>query len=155
MKSVEYYDELSAGYDELYGVEQRAKFEFVSDWLEDLPQPVLDVGAGTGLLSEFLDSVVLCDSSLGMLSKASGLRVVGDARFLPFKDKSFKSITCFTMLQDVVDKQSVLRELHRVASERVILTILKRSRTKEGVESLFKGFEVLIFGSKNLTIVSC
>lgn len=141
----EYYDKLSRGYDELYGAEQRAKHELLSDWLKLLKGSVLDIGSGTGIINEFIKPDVLTDSSFGMLSRAEGARVVCDARFLPFRDKSFDNITCFTVLQDVINKRKVLKGFERVCRDKVLITILKKLKTREELESLFKGFEVLEF----------
>ncbi|MBD3312099.1 methyltransferase domain-containing protein [archaeon] len=142
---IEYYDKLSQGYDELYGAEQREKYEFLKDWLSSLKGSILDVGSGTGIINEFIKPDVLTDSSLGMLSRAEGTRVVCDARFLPFKDKSFDNITCFTVLQDIIDKKRVVKELERVCSDKLIITILKKLKSREELELLFNDFKIADF----------
>jgi ubiquinone/menaquinone biosynthesis C-methylase UbiE len=140
---VEYYDKLSEGYDELYGEEQRAKHRFVQDWLDSLEGRVLDVGSGTGIINEFIKPFILTDSSLEMLKRADGQRICCDIRFLPFKDKSFNAVTCITVLQDVIDKKKAIKELTRVCKGRLVITILKKLRTREELESLFKGLKVI------------
>ncbi|MFA5406016.1 MAG: class I SAM-dependent methyltransferase [Candidatus Nanoarchaeia archaeon] len=140
---MDYYDQLSTGYNELYGDEQRAKFTFVKDWLAALEGQSLDVGAGTGLINEFYAPTVLLDSSFGMLSKAKGVQVVADARFLPFKDQSFDNITCFTVLQDIINKKQVIAELVRVVRDKILITVLKKLKSREELTSLFKGLTVL------------
>ena len=137
-----YYDQLSQGYEELYGEEQREKYRFVKDWLDKLEGVTLDVGSGTGIINEFIKPLILTDSSFGMLSKAEGTRVLCDARYLPFKDQVFDNCTCFTVLQDIYGKQRVVDELARVTKGKIIITILKKLKTREGVEKLFKGFKV-------------
>jgi ubiquinone/menaquinone biosynthesis C-methylase UbiE len=139
----DYYDQLSSGYNELYGDEQRAKYVFVNDWLASLQGMTLDVGAGTGLINEFMKPAVLMDSSFSMLVKAAGVRVVADARFLPFKDASFNNITCFTVLQDVFDKQLLVDELARVARDKILITVLKKLKSREELELLFKGLDLI------------
>ncbi len=139
----EYYDKLSKGYDELYGEEQRRKYETVKDWLLQLEKPIIDVGSGTGIINEFIKPAILTDSSIEMLKKATGQRVCCDARFLPFKSKSFKSVTCFTVLQDVIEKDLVIKELTRVSSDKIIITVLKKLKTREQIEQLFKNLEEL------------
>ncbi|MCS6875680.1 MAG: methyltransferase domain-containing protein [Aquificaceae bacterium] len=60
--------------------------------LENVQGLVLDLGCGTGLLSEGFDSVVGVDIALGMAKvyrDRFGRVVVGDAHKLPFKDGSF------------------------------------------------------------------
>ncbi|HLE06341.1 MAG TPA: methyltransferase domain-containing protein [Candidatus Nanoarchaeia archaeon] len=141
--SIEYYDGISSGYDELYGDEQRAKYSVVKDWLFSLAGTTLDVGSGTGVVSEFFKPAVLSDFSFGMISFASGARVVCDARFLPFKDKSFDNISCFTVLQDVYNKRVVVDEFKRVARYKLLITVLKRLKSREELEALFKGLKIL------------
>ena len=118
-----YYDELSEGYEELYGDEQREKYELLKDWIGTLKGLTLDVGSGTGIINEFFKPFVLTDSSFNMLRKASGKRIVCDARYLSFKDKSFNNVTCFTVLQDILNKRRVINELKRVCSDKIIITI--------------------------------
>jgi ubiquinone/menaquinone biosynthesis C-methylase UbiE len=139
----DYYDELSDGYEELYGDEQREKYQFIQDWLQSLEGRVLDVGSGTGIINEFIKPLVLTDSSLEMLKKAKGQRVCCDARFLPFKDKSFNAVTCITVLQDIIDKQKVVKELERVSNGEIIITVLKKLKTRGELEALFKGLKVI------------
>jgi len=141
--SIEYYDGISQGYDELYGDEQRAKYKVVSDWLLSLTGSTLDVGSGTGVISEFFKPTVLSDFSFGMISYATGERVVCDGRFLPFKNKSFDNISCFTVLQDVFEKDLVISEFKRVARAKLLITVLKRLKSREELEGLFKGLKVL------------
>lgn len=141
--SVEYYDGIAQGYDELYGDEQRAKYSVVRDWFYSLEGSTLDVGSGTGVISEFFKPTVLSDFSFGMISFATGERVVCDARFLPFKNKSFDNITCFTVLQDIIEKQLVVDEFKRVARSKLLVTVLKRLKSREELESLFKGLKIL------------
>ncbi len=140
-----YYDSISNGYNELYGDEQREKYLFVNDWLLSLKGSILDVGSGTGIINEFIKPTVLTDNSFNMLKKASGVRVCCDARFLPFKDKSFDNITCFTVLQDIIDKERVINELRRVCKDKIIITILKKLKRVEDVKKLFKNLRLIEF----------
>lgn len=138
-----YYDAISGGYDELYGEEQRLKYLFLIDWLADLQGSTLDVGSGTGIITEFFEPSVLTDRSMGMLKLAEGYRIVCDARFLPFKNECFNNITCFTVLQDIIDKRLVIREFHRVCTDKVIVTITKKLKAREELEKLFIPFKLL------------
>ena len=60
-------------------------------------QKILDVGAGTGLLSRHLSAanaeVIQCDASFALLKHSSGRRIAGRAEHLPFADQSFDAIT--------------------------------------------------------------
>lgn len=143
----EYYDELSKGYEELYAREQLDKVEFLVPWLENLEGPVLDLGAGTGLLQNFFLPNVSADSSIEMLKKNKNPnRVLCDARFLPFKDDSFNSLISVTMLQDVKEKERILRGIARICKGIIIITILKRNYKKENLDALMsKFFEIVCF----------
>ncbi len=60
--------------------------------LEKIEGSVLDIGCGTGILSEGLDNVVGIDIAIGMVKaykEKFGRVVLGDAHALPFKDESF------------------------------------------------------------------
>ncbi len=140
-----YYDSISNGYNELYGEEQRKKYLFVNDWLLSLKGSILDVGSGTGIINEFIKPTVLTDNSFNMLKKANGVRVCCDARFLPFKDKSFDNITCFTVLQDIIEKKRVINELKRVCKDKIIITILKKLKQVDDVKKLFNGLRLIDF----------
>jgi demethylmenaquinone methyltransferase/2-methoxy-6-polyprenyl-1,4-benzoquinol methylase len=85
---------------------------------------VLDLAAGTGTSSEPFAyagaEVVACDFSVGMLRVGKRERpnlsfVAGDATQLPFADESFDAVTMSFGLRNVVDVESALAEMARVA----------------------------------------
>jgi demethylmenaquinone methyltransferase / 2-methoxy-6-polyprenyl-1,4-benzoquinol methylase len=85
---------------------------------------VLDLAAGTGTSSEpFAHAgafVVPCDFSVGMLRVGKRARpslpfVAGDATRLPFADAAFDAVTISFGLRNVVDVESALTEMARVA----------------------------------------
>lgn len=90
---------------------------------------VLDVGCGTGLLYALLaEKGGYCgiDSSIEMLRIARKQQshaqfVRGDARCLPFREKSFELVTCVDMLQHIDDVQPVLSALSEVSGEHVLV----------------------------------
>src|SRR3954464_16016681 len=98
-----YYDEFSNGYEKLRGVNDRGGYhELVDDLEVDFASryaaggDLLEVGCGTGLLSERLPKVTKSargiDLSAGMLERARsrGLDVrQGSAIDLPYPDASF------------------------------------------------------------------
>lgn len=84
---------------------------------------VLDLAAGTGTSSAPFAAagalVVPCDFSLGMLREGRRRRpllpfVAGDARRLPFADRSFDAVTSSFGLRNVNDPDAALREMLRV-----------------------------------------
>ena len=80
---------------------------------------VLDVAAGTGLISRLLEGrghrVVAIDLSQEMLSHHTGRhRVRAVADHLPFPDETFDAITFGYLLRYVEDPTATLREMSRV-----------------------------------------
>lgn len=69
--------------------------------LESIKGLVLDIGCGTGILSEGLKHVVGLDIAMGMAKvykEKFGRVVLGDAHALPFKNKSFNCVmSSFTL----------------------------------------------------------
>jgi ubiquinone/menaquinone biosynthesis C-methylase UbiE len=147
-----YYDEISEGYNELYGDEQLAKWESARKLIKfSEGNKVLDVGCGTGLITEkiakLVNFVVGLDYSEGMISHAIKKEniqyVVADAKHIPFNDKDFDKVVSFTMIQDVDNWDEVFKEMCRVSKGDVLITVLKRSKKQAEVErKLSKFFKI-------------
>ena len=79
---------------------------------------VLDVGCGQGKLLDLLRdagiATVGLDASPTMLKAASGVRVFGDARMLPFPANTFGGAAALYMLYHLEDPVQVVAECHRV-----------------------------------------
>ncbi len=88
-------------------------------------QKILDIGAGTGLLSRHLAAtgaeVMQCDASIALLKHSSGRRIAGRAEHLPFADESFDAVTAgqcwhwFDRLAAPKEIRSALRPGGRIA----------------------------------------
>ena len=123
-----FFDLWSRFYD--VGVVQRAIYRPVHEAvLKELRWPpvnrIVDVGCGTGILTERLrseleaDVVAGCDFSLGMLEQAAArTRAVawmqGDALRLPLRDGSAQAIVCTEAFHWFPDHDAALREFRRV-----------------------------------------
>jgi len=126
------YDEIAEGYDELYGEEQRSKYEMILKLVEP-SEPALDAGCGTGMLLELLQCYsVGLDLSLGMLKVAKrkgrgerGDLVCGDAERMPFRDRCFRSAYSVTVVHEA---PGLAGELLRVLApgSRAAITLLKK-----------------------------
>ena len=129
-KKVDYYSSISKGYNELYGEEQIEKAKNILKYIK--PKGLLlDIGAGTGISTNLFNEStnILLEPSCNMLTQAAGLRVVGFAEKLPFKNKIFDAIISITSLHHSDIKKS-LKEVKRVSKRdsQIAFTILKKSK---------------------------
>jgi ubiquinone/menaquinone biosynthesis C-methylase UbiE len=124
-----YYDEFAERYDDHRGGRVPGGYHDLIDELElgflrprAQGREVLEVGCGTGLLLERIDSfagrAVGVDLSPGMLerARARGLEVEeASATSLPFEDASFDVVCSFKVLAHVREIEHAVREMVRVA----------------------------------------
>jgi len=90
---------------------------------------VLDLGGGTGYNGARIASacrrVVVLDVSLEMLRRAKKYRylnlVVGDARWLPFKNSTFDAVVAVDSLHHVRDYPGALKEVQRTGRNKVLV----------------------------------
>ncbi|MFP3178898.1 MAG: class I SAM-dependent methyltransferase [Thermocladium sp.] len=115
---IEYYDNLSRSYLDLYGSDAARKYVAALDFLKRGAR-VLDLGCGAGVGAGYLEGGFLyvgLDISMGMLrlAKLWGVDLVcGDGGMLPFRDSAFDVV----MLINIVDSDAdadVLFEARRV-----------------------------------------
>ena len=133
------YEELSKGYDELYGEEQLKKLNKIKHLLKGR---ILDIGAGTGIVARHFKNVVSLDPCKEMLDKAPGKKVIGRAEKLPFKEGEFDTIVSLTALHHT-DIDKVISEIKRLKPNNIVLTILKRSaKCEEIVKKIKKEFKM-------------
>lgn len=119
---IQRYDSLAKIYDQLYGEEQRDKFQLAK---VRKPGSILDVGCGTGLLLADLPEnpmAVGLDISIGMLQQAKkrlGKKihlVRGDASFPPFKPSTFSNMYAFTVI-DPRQAEAVTKAINNLLAE--------------------------------------
>lgn len=94
---------------------------------------VLEVGCGKCILSneiqkkEFKVTALDMHIGKGIKDKFPHLNfVVGDAESLPFKDKQFDTVICAHTIEHVRDLFTVINELRRVCSKRLIIVVPKQ-----------------------------
>ncbi len=117
---VDYFGRLAPHYEKLF------KPRFDQTWIRllSLPAPgiLLDIGGGTGRLSQFfsdgVDQVVILDESTGMLRevhhKNKLIPLCGRAEKLPFGDGSVDRILMIDALHHLEDQPLAAREMVRV-----------------------------------------
>lgn len=86
----------------------------------------LDVGSGTGAATRAMQArgsrVVALDAAVGMIASGPAPGVVGDARLLPFHDRSFAAVAAAFCLNHIDPPSAGIREMRRVtASGGVVL----------------------------------
>jgi|APSaa5957512622_1039677.scaffolds.fasta_scaffold31620_3 ubiquinone/menaquinone biosynthesis C-methylase UbiE len=141
-----YYDEISEGYNELHKEEQLRKVEIIIKELKlKGTEKILDVGCGTAFYAgHFGKGYLGIDPSEGMLKKAKGSKtILGSAENLPFEDKSFDVVISITAAQNFKDLEKAIKEIKRVAKKKIAITILKRSDKVKEIEKHLKGFKKL------------
>ena len=101
-------------------------FEAVESLLKH-GERLLDIGCGNGGLIDIatvkFEEVYGCDISKTALQEANkrGIRTVsGDLNevFLPYKSESFEAVTCFEVIEHVLDPIHLLGEINRVLQHR-------------------------------------
>ena len=145
-------------YDLRYAEEQSAKYEALLEAMTlEADDIALDIGCGTGLLTERLESqAVGLDISASLLSTARAkIRrnersyiAMGDAGALPFRSSSFDLVFSVTVLQNTPDPLSSVMEMKRVGRAAAGVTALKKAFTRKSFKLLleeggFSSFEVL------------
>jgi len=137
-----YYDEISEGYDELHGEEQLRKAKIILSKLNlKKTDKLLDVGCGTGsYLDMFNCHVTGVDPALELIKQYRGRHklMVGRAEELMFPEESFNIVMSITAVHNFEDVEKGLREMERVGKDRYILSILKRSPKYAAIEKLIK-----------------
>jgi len=151
-----YYNSIAGGYNELYKEEQIEKLEKIYVYIKDLIKYrslLLDVGAGTGISTEFFKEKFGClcvalDPSWEMLKQYEGNKVIGNAENLPFKNNMFDVVVSVTALHHC-DIDKAIKEMLRVVKKDgiIIVTLLKKSNKK------LKGYKEIDIGKDWLYLI--
>jgi len=167
------YDTLGGRiYDLRYAEEQGAKYDALLERMTPEPDDVvLDMGCGTGLLTERLESqtvgldisAILLSAALSRLQERTQSHLVmgdagalpfrdylvmGDAGALPFRDSSFNLVFSVTVLQNTPDPLASINEMKRVGMAKAGVSALKKAFTRESFMTLleegrFSSFDLL------------
>jgi len=134
---------------------------------KELSDPILDFGCGGGALVEELQKVGLQAEGLELdtpkireFLRATGRSSITlyDGRFpSSFADSKFRSIFCHEVLEHIPDFESAIREIARLATEKVIFTVPDSSAIPIGFRHtlvpwhLLEGTHVNFFTQTSLT----
>ncbi|MCS7385651.1 MAG: methyltransferase domain-containing protein [archaeon GB-1867-005] len=145
------YDTTAPSYDELYGEEQKRKYNAIFKEFGSIKgKKVLDAGCGTGILMEQISPkcnyVVGVDISSGMLKiakrklkgKANASLILADVENLPVKRRQFDLALAITLIQNTPNPQRALKELREALSENgtLIFTGMKKLFTPNSLKKL-------------------
>ena len=136
-----YYDEISFGYDELHKEEQLKKVKIIIKELNITNEKVLDVGCGTAFYADLFEYYTGLDSSKGMLKKSKANVILGNAEELPFEENSFDVVISVTALHNVKDFKKAIKEMERVSKGKIAISILKKSKHFDEIKSELKSYK--------------
>jgi SAM-dependent methyltransferase len=148
------YERIAARYEQERGGQGRAAAiaGAILPWLTPA-SAVVDVGAGTGIISAALVDqglrVIGVDISPGMMSRASdrlpGAVALGDAQFLPCGTRTMSAATFVWSLHHMGDPVAALREARRAVRRdgRVIVVSATPENAPDDIQELFRRLDVL------------
>jgi SAM-dependent methyltransferase len=149
----------AAKYEKASGVERRLLSRFHDRLIAELrplaPARVLDAGCGEGHVTAWLAEALPASKITGVDGRAEaltefrrrnpGLRVqTGDLASLPFPDGAFELVLCTEVLEHLREPRKGLRELSRVCTGHLFLTVPHEPFFRAG--NLLRGRYVLRLG---------
>ncbi len=140
------YDSSAPFYEKRYRNIQWRKYKKMIDI--PIKGKILDLGCGTGLLSEFLQKeIVGVDISFQMLQQAKSRECVvqADMDVLPFHSAVFDAVFSFTSLQNLPSVNYVFGEVRRVLKKNrpFLFTMLKKKFSSSVAEKVEYHFEII------------
>lgn len=121
----DFWESRSVSFEKDYGIRQKGIVKLANETAKLIDgKLVLELGCGPGIVASFYPrnaDVVGLDFSSSMLKRAKKrIRklVLGDSLSLPFRNETFKVVTCFFMASDYASKESILSEAFRVLETR-------------------------------------
>lgn len=99
-------------------------FYQINSITQTLPKNILEIGVGNKTVSNYLKQanfkITTCDFDIKLNPDK-----VGDIRKLPFRNKSFSTVSAFEVLEHIPfsDFEKALKEMHRVSKKNVIISI--------------------------------
>lgn len=135
MKKMNFYDEISKGYDRLYLDEQLNKINIIKDNIKiNKNYRLLDVGCGTGISSDFNCFSIGIDNSIGLLKQNKKTKILALAENLPFKNNSFDIVISITAIHNFNDINKALKEMKRVG-KKFVFSVLKKTKKFNKIKS--------------------
>lgn len=136
-----YYDQISEGYNELHKEEQIKKVKLIIKLLDIKDEKILDIGCGTAFYSNLFKNYTGIDNSQGMLDQAKAKVILANAESLPFEDNSFGAVISVTAIHNVKNFKKAIQEIKRVAKNKIAISILKKSNNFKAIERELENFQ--------------
>ena len=148
-----HYDQTTDSYDDQYAKEQNTKIRAALGTLHLKENSLIfDMGCGTGLLFPHIADktklLVGIDISRNLLKQAqkhakqhSNIIIIqADADHTPLKNKTFHNVFAITLLQNMPNPTTTLKEIERIAKPEAItiLTTLKKRFTQNAITDLLR-----------------
>ena len=135
-----YYNKTAKGYNELHSEEQKAKLDLIKTIIKiKKTDKLLDVGAGTGLSSDFDCDVTAVDPSKELLKQnPAKKKFLANAENIPFKDNSFDIVISITAIHNFKDIEKGLKEIKRTGKNKFVFSVLKKSKKFNLIKKLIK-----------------
>ncbi|MHA1953037.1 MAG: class I SAM-dependent methyltransferase [Candidatus Heimdallarchaeaceae archaeon] len=142
------YDTTAKAYDTRYtDIQNRKYLEVFSKFEVKDSDVIVDVGAGTGLLLDFLHTnkgnIFCCDLSFNMLKEGKKKHqhshfICADSEYLPFRDSSADIVSSFTVFQNLPNPSSVMNQIIPILKYKgvLILTALQKKFNIKDLEKL-------------------
>lgn len=132
-----YYGSISNGYDELHGKEQLKKIKAILNNFDISRKKLLDVGCGTAFYSYLFRDYTGIDNCKEMLKKSKANVFLGSAEKLPYADNSFEVVLSLSAVHNFKNYEKAIDEMMRVASEMVVVSLLKKSKKFDRIKEYF------------------
>lgn len=134
------YKHISKSYNKLHKEEQLKKLKLIQKHFKIIP-PLLDVGCGTGISTNFFKvKSIGIDNCKEMIKGVKNLKYA-KAENLPFKDKSFNTVISVTAFHNFKNMEKALKEIIRVSkNNNICITFLKRSKKLPKFRKLIKKY---------------
>ncbi len=146
MNTMNYYDKIATGYEELYEEEQLEKIRLIKKYLKiKKSDKLLDVGCGTGLTTQYWKCIRYgIDPSKKLLERARERDKItykqAQAEKIPFKNNFFDVVISITAIQNFTNIEKGLEEIKRVGKNKFVLTFLKKSPKRSKIDKLIKKY---------------
>jgi ubiquinone/menaquinone biosynthesis C-methylase UbiE len=97
-----------------YGLKYHKRI--IREMMEGIDGKILDVGCGVGIISDLYPErdITGIDVSSGMLRHHKGKHRLASATDIPFRDNSFDSVVCRSVLHHIPETNQALNEIQRV-----------------------------------------